>query len=414
MAQVNEPAVEFEELNGTIWSKTPDDILNLVIEEADKETQANWSRTGSAFHEVSSALLWKEVFINVKYLQTYWEWTRTQPPPSNVRPENGGIVDFLIRGPAHRDFHQRSGTLHGDIAASPRTRIRQLWLGSELLEARETAKITDQELEIVLGFFALFMVRLHTLRFFGALSQGSLGQIVKFGSLRHLYLGRSKYVTDTHTSGLRPVPWAKLSLDFTHISDMQSLRTLTISHLVTLEAPGLAKAIQHLQHLTLLSLSVHYIATATRDTSWLTVSPSGVSPLIPFLETLSSRGDEARVGARDGVAGGFPRRLQTLTLVDHYHSNLPSLHQILQSAIKPCENLRNLAITFHNRNVTQDFLRSLGFPVQQDGKIASWDRLCSGAGLKYSGGAAWECVIRYLKMDTLTFEITRVDSDEAA
>ena len=87
MAQVNEPVLELEELNGTIWSKTPYDILNLVIEKADRATQAIWSRTGSAFHEVSSVLPWKEIFIHVKDLQTYWERTRTRPPLFNVRPD---------------------------------------------------------------------------------------------------------------------------------------------------------------------------------------------------------------------------------------------------------------------------------------------------------------------------------------
>ncbi|KAF6232427.1 hypothetical protein HO173_009306 [Letharia columbiana] len=34
----------------------PDDILKLIVEEADQATQVVWSHTGSVSHDVSSAL----------------------------------------------------------------------------------------------------------------------------------------------------------------------------------------------------------------------------------------------------------------------------------------------------------------------------------------------------------------------
>ncbi len=426
MAQLSEPVVEPGELNSTIWSKTPHDIINLIIKEANKATLVSWSRTGSAFYDVSSALLWEDIYIDGPDLQTYWEWNRTQAPPSNPRPENGGSIDFLIRGPAHRDFHQMLETLHGDTATSPRTRIRHLRLYTAPFRPRQTADITNQELETVLGFFALFMTRLDSLYILGDLSQGTLGQIIKFKSLRHLNLGRLELharhlerTTNTHTSGLISAPWAKLALDFTCLSNMQSLTSLRISEFMPLEALGLAKAIQNLQHLTMLSLSACYLTTATDHTNWLTQSLCGVSLLVPFLEALSSREDKANDRAGNGVPGGFPRRLQTLVLKDHFHSHLPCLNWILQSATKPCENLRNVTITFTDHTITQNFLCSVGLPMQPDGKIASWNILCSAAGLKYCGGAAWKqaCIIRCTNASKSTVEITRVsevDFDEAA
>ena len=405
MAQANEWVFKPDELVSTVWSKTPHDILTLIIEEADRATKNVWSRTGRAFHDFSSALLWKSIHINGDDLHNYWDWTRTRP--LHPRPENGGIVDFLIRGPAHQDSYQ-TWTLDQEVAASPRTRIRHLDLDLGPLILRDGAPVTNQELEIVLGFFALFMTRLDLLCFDGPLSQGSLGQIVKFESLRYLDLGRLRwlwhglgYAVNALAPGLRPVPLAKLALDFTCLSDMQSLNTLKIGRLVTLEARGLAKAVHRLQRLTLLSISACYSITATRNGTWLTERPGGVSPLIPFLEALSSRGREANEWPGDGVPEGFPRYLQTLTLEDPYYFNQPSLNRVLQSAIKPCEKLPNLTITFAYPAVAQNFLCSLGLPVQQDGKIACLEILHSVAGLEYSGSAAWNqaCVIKLRDMD---------------
>ncbi len=403
--------------------------MTLSTSSSQRQTEqhlVSWSCTGSAFYDVSSALLWEEIYIDGPDLQTYWDWNRTRTPPLNPRPENGGIIDVLIRGPAHRDFHQMLETLHGYSAASPRTRVRHLRLYTAPFRPRHTTDITDQELETVLGFFALFMTRLDSLYILEDLSQGTLGQIIKFKSLRHLNLGRLElharhleHTTNTHTSGLVPAPWAKLALDFTCLSNMQSLTSLRLSEFMMLEAPGLAKAIQNLQHLTMLSLSAYYLTTATDHTSWLPQSLCGVSLLVPFLEALLSREDEANDPAGNGVPGGFPRRLQTLVLKDHFHSRLPCLNRILQSAIKPCENLRNVTITFKDHTIAQDFLCSVGLPMQPDGHIASWAILCSEAGLKYSDGAPWKqaCIVRCTKASKSTVEITRVsgvDSDEAA
>lgn len=116
MAQVNEPVFQHQELNSKIWSKTPHDTLNLIIEHADKATLVSWFCTRSAFHNTSSALLWEEIHIDEEDLHTNFEWTRTRPLPLNARPENGGICDFLIRGAAHRNFHLTSETLPRDIA----------------------------------------------------------------------------------------------------------------------------------------------------------------------------------------------------------------------------------------------------------------------------------------------------------
>lgn len=431
MAQTTESVFKPEELNSTVWSKTPHDILNLIIEQSDRATQDVWSRTGPAFYDFSSALLWREISIDREDFHTYWEWTWTRPPLFNPRPDNGGILDFLIRGPAHQDFCQMSETILENRVASPRTRIKHLFLDLDPDMPRKTAPITSPitspEIEIVLGFFALFMTRLASLSFDGPLSQGSLGQIVKFEVLRELDLGRLEYyerglehAASAQARGLRRIPWAtKLTLDFTCLFEMQSLRTLKIGRLATLEAQGLAKAIRRLRHLTFLSISACYSLTANEEEGLLEETPGDVSPLIPFLEALSSRGDEANEWPGDGISGGFPIRLKTLVLEDRYHSNLPSLNRILQSAVKPCEKLPDLRITFFDPTIAKDFLCSLGLPVQQDGKTASLDMLCSVAGLEYSGSAARKhaCVIKLRKTDSRYVEIVRISeahSDEAA
>ena len=404
MAQAKEPVVEREELRSEVWSRTPSDIVNLIIEQSDSATLHFWSRTCSAFHRASSALLWKEIYIGEKDLQTYWEWKRALPPPLLVRPENGGIVDFLIRGPAHEDFYQPSASRHEDLTASSRSKIRRLFLDVKPDVARLQSNITSQELEVTLGFFAIFMTRLDSFQFEGSLYQDSMGQIVKFEHLRHLVLKRWKPYTrnpeeTSHiiTRGPHILPWIKLTIDFTCLSNMQSLSYLRIDRLVTLEARGLAIAVRHLQHLTVLSLSAHFSVTGTEDTEDFVESPGDASPFIPFLEALCSRGDEAKTRPGNGIPGGFPRMLQTLVLDDRYHRQFPSLNRVLESAIEPCRNLRLVILNFQEHTIARDFLCSLGLPVQQDGTMADLEVLCSVAGLEFAGSATWKqaCFIRF-------------------
>lgn len=424
MAQVKEPVVEPEELRSAVWSRTPSDIVNLIIEQSDSATLHIWSRTCSAFHRVSSALLWKEMYIGGKDLQKYWEWTQALPTPFLVRPENGGIVDFLIRGPAHEDFYQPSASRHEDLAASPRSRIRRLFLDAKPDPPRLQSNITSHELEITLGFFALFMTRLDALQFDGPLYQDSMGQIVKIGDLKHLVLKRWKNFTQnpkdvSHmiTRGPHILPWMELTIDFTCLSIMHSLRNLHIDQLVTLEARGLAKAVRHLQQLTVLVLSALFSLTGTDDTKWFAGSPGDVSPFVPFLEALCSRGDEAMTRPGNGIPGGFPRMLQTLVLDDQDHRQFPSLKWVLENAIEPCQNLRHVILNFRDHTIARDFLCSLGLPVQQDGTMVGWELLCSVAGLEFGGSAAWKqaCFVRFRNTDDRMVEITMdpgSDSDE--
>lgn len=108
----------------------------------------------------------------------------------------------------------------------------------------------------------------------------------------HLDIERLKTTRHkTQKPGSCPVPWAKLTLDSTSTSDMQPLSTLKTGRLVMIEAHKLAKAIQHLQKLTLLTLWVCHSITDTEGGSWLTENSGGLS--LVFLGALSSRGDVA-------------------------------------------------------------------------------------------------------------------------
>lgn len=426
MPQVKGPVVEPEELSSAVWSKIPSDVVSLIIEQSDRATLHNWARTCSACHRVSSALLWKDIYIHRKDIHAYWERARTLRTSFHTRPENGGIVDFLIRGPAHDDFYKPSASRHEDLAGSPRSRIKRLFLDARPGVSIVQESITGQELEMTLGFFALFMSRLELLMFHGRLDQASLRQLVRFETLKHLDLRRwtwwnriseeAKYI---NTLGPRNAPWAELALDFTCLRDMHSLSNLYIDELMTLEAQGLAKAVRHLQHLTVLSLTASISITGANDRERRTEIADDVSPFIPFLEALSSRGDETKTGPGDETPGGFPVRLQTLVLDDHYHRKFPSLNRMLHSAIEPCPNLPHLKLNFQHKTIARDFLCSLGLPVQQNGKMASLGLLCSVAGLDFAGSAAWKqaCFIRFTEAHHRNVEITRKpgpDSDETA
>ena len=361
MAQAKEPVVEAEELSSPVWSKTPSDVINLIIEQSDRATLHSWSRTCRVFHRVSSALLWKEIYISGKDLQIYWEWTRTLSPAFHGRPKNGGIIDFLIRGPAHEDFYQTSAARHEDLAASSRSRIRRLFLDANRGVPITQRNITSQEFEMTLGFFALFMNCLDSLTFEGPLYQGSLWQMLNFENLKQLLLRRGDWFGQTseegdHTDTPAPriSPSAKLALKFTCLSDMHSLSNLYIAQLRTPEAQGLAQAVRHLHQLTHLSLSASSFIAWTRDTGVYIESPSGVSPFIPFLEAVSSQGD--------GMPGGLPRRLQILVLDDPYHRYFQSLNRVLHSAVEPCHNLAQIIIEFQTRTSPRTFYLALDRP----------------------------------------------------
>ena len=96
-------------------------------------------------------------------------------------------------------------------------------------------------------------------------------------------------------------------------------------------------------------------------------------------------------------------------LDDRYHRKLPSLNRVLQSAIEPCQKLPNLTLNFQDYTIAQD-LGSLGLLGRKDGTIASWEILCSVAGLKFSGSAAWKqaCLIRCRYSCVRMVEITRM------
>lgn len=413
MSHAKEPVVESEEISRAVWSKMPSDIVNLIIEQSDRATLHRWPRTCSAFHRVSSALLWKEIYIEVSDLHAYWQWTRTLSPFPHIRPEDGGIIDFLIRGPAHEDFYKPSAFRHEDLTASPRSRIRRLSLDARCGRYAQ-AIIKNQELEIILGFFALFLGLLESLEYKGPIQQGSLGQIVKFENLKHLGLRRWRWCHRTSEEAKDTD-----DLDFTYLSEIHSLSNLYIDELRTPEAQGLAQAVRHLHRLTNLSLSASPFIFGTSNTGLHTKSPGGVSPFIPFLEALACRGNETKTVPGDGIQGGLPRRLQTLVLDDPYHRQFPALNWVLQRAIEPCQNLPHLSFNFQHESIAQDFLSSIGLPVQQDGKMACWESICSVAGLEFAGSMAWKqaCIIRYWDTQHKTVEITRIsgsDTEEMA
>ena len=356
MVQAKEPVVEPEKLSNAVWSKTPSDIVSLIIEQSDRATLHIWARTCSACHRVSSPLLWKDIYIDGNDLQAYWERTRALPTSLRVRLENGGIVDFLIPDPGHEDLYKPSASRHEDLAA-PHSRIRRLFLEARPSMTIFKEHITSQELEITLGFFALFMSRLESLVFDGRLYQGSLRQIVKFENLKCLVLRRwrwynriSEEANYTNIPSPRIAPWAELVLDFTCLFDMHSLSNLYIDELVALEAQGLAKAVGYLQHLTVLSLRASILITGPDNRTQHTEIADDVSPFILFLEALSSGGDETKTGPGNGTPGGSPGRLQTLVLDDRYHRKFSSLNRVLHSAIEPCQNLPHLYLKIQRQD----------------------------------------------------------------
>lgn len=87
---------------------------------------------------------------------------------------------------------------------------------------------------------------------------------------------------------------------------------------------------------------------------------SHTSALVLFLEALTTlyfRGDP------DDPCLGLPSTLEHLMLIDKYHTLIPSLHQLIATAILPCNNLKTLGTTVKVNGKSYDTISKMGLPA---------------------------------------------------
>ncbi len=118
------------------------------------------------------------------------------------------------------------------------------------------------------------------------------------------------------------------------LSGSRGLQTLEVGHLILAEAGGLAKVVAplNLRRFHVSCWGWDYANTIFKRSFNRT---SALNIFLDALMTLGLRGDKR----------GLPSTWKHLVLIDKYHSDIPSLHQLLAKAILPCENLEILSTT---------------------------------------------------------------------
>lgn len=102
------------------------------------------------------------------------------------------------------------------------------------------------------------------------------------------------------------------------------------------------------------------------------------SALVIFLDAVITHG--LRSGQK---CPGLCLTLTQLVLVDKYHTGISSLHQLIATAILPCENLETLNTTISVSGRCYDIISKTGLPAHHKiVGLGSWKQLCCEEGIK--------------------------------
>ena len=81
------------ELNAAIWSKLPLDLILSIIEQSDKVTQVNWSRTSRKLHPFASSGIWGQLRVTGSHFDAYTHFENSVFPTI----KRNHILHFLIK-----------------------------------------------------------------------------------------------------------------------------------------------------------------------------------------------------------------------------------------------------------------------------------------------------------------------------
>ncbi len=173
------------------------------------------------------------------------------------------------------------------------------------------------------------------------------------------------------------LPLLDVSLDWSALASLKGLKELEIGRLPHYEASGLAKGV--------VSLNLRKLHLSCWGWEHENTRPSGSMPytahtsaLVMFLDALTT----LDLGGGQ-INRGLPLSLEHLVLIDKFHTRIPSLHQLIATAVLPCENLKTLSTTISVNGRCHDFISKMGLPAYH--KIVglrSWQQLSCDEGMK--------------------------------
>ena len=374
------------ELDPTIWSNIPHDILLNIIEHSDLPTQVKWSCTSRELFPFASCKIWASLRLLSSEIVAYVLNVSGQRAPDRT----DGIVHFLLESAYRRHnkwnhvitrdhtggmfIHRPNGVEEYDrleqlTATLPISRIKDLEIDNQGFD-RQHPICNQFDMDQVLPFLLERLPTLQSFRYLGPLSAKSLAAIIQVDRLTVLQLRNSSDVLKFPTWRLFIMPWRDPMLDWRVLANLKGLQELEVGRLTSNEARGLAEGIAFLK-LRKLHLSCWGWEYENQVPNSFPRSPLYTSPLVVFLYALVAfdvRGDQ--------TSSGLPPTLKNLGLSDKYHVWIPSYHELLASAISTCDDLKTLSMTISVSRRCYDTMCGLGLPFHlKTIGIGSWQQL---------------------------------------
>ncbi|KAM0802415.1 hypothetical protein BDR22DRAFT_126373 [Usnea florida] len=381
-----------QELDPAIWSNVNHDILLNIIEQSDLPTLINWSCTSRAIFPIASCNIWASLRVRSSDITAYISIVYGH----RFTNRSDSVLHFLLESAyrRHTGWNHIFASNHADgvfihrphgvekyvherqrIPTLPVSRIKRFEIDNQGFD--EQHPICNQiDMDCVLSTLLKRLSALQSFKYLGPLSDKGLAAILQVHSLRVLQVRTGNDILKVQVHQVR-MPWIDRTLNWTALGNLKCLESLEIGRLICLETPLLAIAVASLK-LRRLHLSCWGWEFENVDASHSWGANNNTSALVLFLDAITTLYLDG-----DQKTGGLPPTLQHLVLVDKYHTQIPSLYQLVATAILPCEKLESLSTTISVNGRCYDRISKMGLPSHH--KIVglkSWKQLSCEEGMK--------------------------------
>ena len=381
-----------QELDPAIWSNVNHDILLNIIEQSELPTLMNWSCTSRAIFPIASCKIWASLRVRssdfTAYILIVYGHRFTDRSDSVLhfllesayrrhtgwdhifaRDHADGVLIHRPHG-VERYVHERQR-----IPTLPVSRIKRFEIDNQGFDDQHP--ICNQiDMDCVLPTLLRRLSALQSFKYVGPLSGKGLAAILQVDSLRVLQVRTGKDTLKVQ-DGQVTMPWVDRTLNWTALGNLKCLESLEIGRLIRHETLLLAIAVTCLK-LRRLHLSCWGWEFENVDASHSWGANNNTSALVLFLDAITT----PYLDGSQSI-GGLPPTLQHLVLVDKYHTQIPSLYQLIATAILPCENLESLSTTISVNGRCYDRISKMGLPSHH--KIIGlklWKQLSCEEGMK--------------------------------
>ena len=358
---------EAVQMDSSVWSKTPDDIIFLIIQASDRATQIKWSSTCRVFYNYSCPRIWSDLKISSSDIDGYagnpelWWW------PGGI--ERNGKIHFMAKHASRESKLARMSSCIQSLMVDVRRNQTHVLCNQPAA--------SQLSLDIAIPTLLPLLPNLTTCVFDGALYRETLSQLVRVSNLKRLELRADDWYLQQGCSYLDESNswvwrrWSDLVLDFGVLANLQSLQSLKIGRLHHGEARGLAEGVAKLQ---LINLEIHSGPWVSDNDPRRNVAATQMydSPLMFFFYLLG------RCYGPSHPPSALPSTLETLILRDRFHPfTRPELLVHICLACRNCRSLYRIESTQATRQQACDFLSAFGWrPVEErfgNIKLASLD-----------------------------------------